>query len=67
MYVHEKAGTVEFRLSNEEDPTLWDDHGWVPYDAIQAAKKMYKGGPFDPEKAYDLDIAKALLAEAKKS
>ena len=65
MYIREVAGTIEFRLSNEEDSALWKDHGWVPNDAIVKAKEMYKGGPFDPNKAYDLKIARAMIAEEK--
>jgi len=65
MYVREAADTVEFRLSSEEDSALWKDHGWVPYEAIVKAKEMYKGGSFDPNKAYDLEIAKTLIAEAQ--
>jgi len=64
MYVRESAGTIEFRLSNEEDSAFWKEHGWVPYDAIVQAKEKYNGGAFDPNKAYDLEIAKALISEA---
>jgi hypothetical protein len=63
MYVREAGGTVEFRLWNREDPELWTQHGWVPYEAIQEASGMYTGTGFDPARAYDLDIARSLLAE----
>jgi hypothetical protein len=49
---------------NQDDGKMWEQHGWMPYSAILQAKAMYKGGPFDPDKAYDLAAAKALLDEA---
>ena len=64
MYVQEIDGMVQFRLWNSDDAKLWDDHGWIPYDAIQQAAAMYKKkNAFNPNQAYDLDIAKALLKE----
>ena len=63
MYVRAVSGEPEFRLWNQDDPQMWEDHGWVPYSAIVQAKAMYKGGPFDPNKAYDVAAAKALIKE----
>ncbi len=64
MYVQEIDGMVQFRLWNSDDAKLWDDHGWIPYDAIQQAAAMYeRKNAFNPNQAYDLDIAKALLKE----
>lgn len=67
MYVKKSEGAIYFRLWNREIPELWDEHGWMPYDAIMAAASMYKkgAGNFDPRKAYDIDVAKALLNEKK--
>jgi hypothetical protein len=65
MYVREAEGTIWFRLWNAEDQKLWDEHGWLPYDAIREATKIYQGGDFDPERAYDLELAKAVLREGK--
>ena len=62
MYIREAGGTVEFRMWNQQDPEMWKEHGWVPYEAIRQATEMYKGS-FDPEKAYDLDIARTLIAD----
>lgn len=64
MYVRQGEGDIDFRLWNQDDPKLWEEHGWVPYKAIVQAQAMYQGGPFDPQKAYDLNAAKALLADA---
>ncbi len=61
MYVRTTAAGIEFRMWNQDDPAMWEEHGWVPYNAIQAAKAMYKGGPFDPDRAYDLNLARALI------
>lgn len=64
MYVREKGGAVEFRMKNEDDPGIWNDHGWVPYDAIQQAQVLYeKRGRFDPNRAYDIRIAKVLIRD----
>ncbi len=63
MYVKEEGGQVWFRLWNGDDPELWQEHGWVPYEAIRQAQAMYTGDKFDPAQAYDLNLARALLAE----
>ena len=64
MYVREKKGEVEFRLRNEDDPSIWNDHGWVPYSAIQQAKVLYENrGRFDPNRAYDIRIAQVLIRD----
>jgi hypothetical protein len=63
MYVRQGDGEPEFRLWNQDDREMWQSHGWVPYSAVLEAKQMYTGGPFDPDKAYDLDAAKTLIRE----
>ena len=64
MYVREKNGDVEFRMKNEDDPTIWNDHGWVPYGAIKQAQVLYANkGPFDPQRAYDIQVAKTLIRD----
>jgi len=64
MYVREADGNILFRLWNTDDPGLWDEHGWVPYDAIKQAASMHKHKKFDPNQAYDINVAKMLLKEA---
>ena len=66
MYVREEDGAVCFRLWNANDPELWNEHGWVPYEAINQARAMYTGDAFDPGQAYDLPTARALIDEDKK-
>ena len=63
MYVREKNGEVEFRMRNEDDPGIWNDHGWVPYSAIEKASAIYDGDAIDPKQAYDIEIARALVKE----
>ena len=69
MYVKEEEGSVWFRLWNQDDPKLWDEHGWVPWGALEKAMQMYAAGkdepkkPFDPRAFYDLDLARQILAE----
>ena len=60
-YVRRFGNAIEFRLSNEDDPKLWEEHGWVPHDAITRAAGMFTKKGFDPNQVYDIDVAKALL------
>jgi hypothetical protein len=64
MYVKKSRGVIWFRLWNSKMPELWDEHDWVPYDAILKASEMRKKGnsSFDPSKAYDINIAEDLLS-----
>jgi hypothetical protein len=63
MYVREAEGTIWFRLWNADDPEVWEEHGWVPYGAIEQAAAMYKQGAFNPNQAYDIQVAEMLLKE----
>ena len=64
MYVQEEGGEIFFRLWNADDIQLWDDHDWIPYEAIKQAQAMYvQKNDFNPEQAYDLETAKAVLKE----
>ena len=62
-YVRESGGDILFRLWSADDPDLWKEHGWVPYEAIKQAAGMFKRGGFDPDQAYDIQVAKALIEE----
>ena len=67
MYVKEEENLIFFRLWNGKDKKLWDDHGWIPYEAIVQAMDMYRGGgEFNPNHAYDITIARTLIKEDKK-
>ena len=63
MYVKEEEGEIWFRLWNSADPELWKDHGWIPYTAVRQAMGMYRSSNFDPERAYDQEVAKAVLRD----
>ena len=67
MYVSGSEGDIYFRLWNADDPYLWIDHKWVPYGAVKQATKIYKGKNFDPNRAYDIEVAKILLKEENNS
>lgn len=67
MYVREDQGTVWFRLLNEADPGLWDDHGWIPWEALEQAMALRTPKDFDPKQAYDLNVARAVLKESVSS
>ncbi len=66
MYVRLGKQDVQFRLWDSKDPTLWEEHGWVDWMAIQQAAELYKkegrkGRP--PLKLYDIEIAIRLLKD----
>ena len=63
MYVRRVGNSICFRLWNQDDPALWEDHGWLPHEAIRQAMAMYSGKGMDPRRAYDLSAAMALLDE----
>jgi hypothetical protein len=62
MYVRKAGSELEFRLWNQDDPQMWESHGWVPYSAIEQAQAMYQGGSFDPRIAYDPVLARESLS-----
>jgi len=61
MYVRHFGGTIEFRLWNQDDPDLWKEHGWLSHDIILQAAKRADKKVFDPDQAYDMGVARALL------
>ncbi|MFW6081571.1 MAG: hypothetical protein ACOC7W_06625 [Desulfosalsimonas sp.] len=63
MYVRQSGDTVEFRMWNEDDPGMWEQHGWVAWEAIEQAAAMYSGKGLDPRQAYDMRLARALIKE----
>ncbi len=67
MYVKESGAGIMFRMWRRDDETLWEEHGWVPHDAIVQAAEMYTGKNFDPKTVYDIRIARALIRDEKDS
>lgn len=66
MYVQQVGPEICFRMWNADDPQMWEQHGWVPYGAVQQASGMFRRkDKFDPQRAYDLDIARTLLRESQ--
>ncbi len=63
MYVRKFGSEIQFRLWNQDLPELWEEHGWVAYEAIQQAAKMYAGKAINPVEVYDIDVAEALLKD----
>ena len=66
MYVRLGDNDIEFRLWDQDDDTLWEDHGWLPWKAILQAVELYKkvgrkGRP--PLHLYDIQIAIRLLKD----
>ncbi len=62
MYVKRDGSIMYFRMWNQDDPQMWEEHGWVPWQAIKKAIAMYKGEGFDPKLAYDIDVATTLVS-----
>lgn len=65
MYVKEERNSIYFRLWSADDEKLWQEHGWVPYEAVQEAMKLYEGKDFNPSRAYDIAIARTMLKETE--
>ena len=66
MYVRLGSSDVEFRLWDGNDESLWEEHGWVPYQAIQQAAELYEKegrGNKPPIHLYDIEIAIRLLKD----
>ena len=63
MYVRKVGDDICFRLWNADDEQLWEQHGWVPHEAIKQATALYTGKGFDPSTAYDIGVATELLSE----
>ncbi len=67
MYVRNNEGVIEFRLHNQDDPKLWEEHGWISFEAAKQAAEMYKerGNP-SPLHLYDFDVAVNVLRDEQK-
>jgi hypothetical protein len=61
MYVREAENTLWFRLWSEADPALWEDHGWLPWEAVRQAMALRTPKDFDAKRAYDPEVARAVL------
>ena len=66
MYIRLGMDDMEFRLWDANDPELWEEHGWVPWQAILQAAELYKeegrkGKP--PLHLYDMEIAIRLMKD----
>ncbi len=65
MYVRPVGDDICFRMWNADNADVWERHGWVPHEAVMQAAMMYrkKPGGIDPRYAYDLNVARALIAD----
>jgi hypothetical protein len=63
MYVRTVGADICFRMWNADDEKLWEEHGWVSYEAVKQAAGMYEGKGFNPGKTYDIEAAKALIRD----
>ncbi len=67
MYVRLYDGEIQFRLYDAKHPEVWDKHGWLPYQAVAQAAKLYGGNGPKVLNMYDLDVAIAVLEENNSS
>lgn len=65
MYVRLAQDDVEFRPWSLDDPSLWDDHGWVAYSALLAADRLAQeeGRRGPPMEMYDISVAIRLIKD----
>lgn len=68
MYVRQGDEGLEFRLWRSDHPEVWERHGWLAYDVLEAAAGVYKerGSASDPLVLYDVNVARALLRDAER-
>lgn len=67
MYIKIVEEDIAFRLWDDKNASMWDEHGWIPWNAISQAAEMYEkeereGAP--PLHLYDMDVAIRLLKDA---
>jgi len=68
MYVRDNDGIVEFRIDHVDEPGLWEEHGWITYEAAKKAAQLFKGrGVHDPMAMYDFEVALSVLQEEERS
>jgi hypothetical protein len=65
MYVRRFGDDIEFRLWSRDEPNLWEEHGWISHEAVVLAAKRFEKKAFNPNQAYDIAVAKALLNEKR--
>lgn len=65
-----ESGEILFRLWEADHPEVWERHPWLSMDIILQASGLYqqeRNPDANPAKLYDLAVAKALIAEARKN
>ena len=70
VYVREGTTGAEFRLWRQNMPEVWEKHGWMPHQVIEAAAAMYRESgeqKANPMLLYDLNVANALIKQEKKA
>ena len=63
MYVRQTGENIMFRMWSADDEKLWEEHGWVSYEAVLQAAEIFSGNHFDPKKVYDIRLARTLIRE----
>ncbi len=65
VYVRQGQAAPQFRLWKQDLPDVWEKHGWLDLQVIEAAAAMYRetGSGADPLLLYDTAVAKALIKQ----
>lgn len=59
-------GSIEFRMWDADHEEVWEKHGWISMDVVNAAIELFGSAHDDswhPEAIYDASVAEALLQE----
>ncbi|MBU3831954.1 MAG: hypothetical protein H9993_04485 [Candidatus Desulfovibrio faecigallinarum] len=62
-------GTIEFRMWDAEHDEVWEKHGWISMDVVNAAIELFgteRGDNWHPEAIYDASVAEALLQDKER-
>ena len=66
MYVRISDGVVEFRPAHADNARLWEQHGWIPYEAAKKADEYSREqGKRYPLHLYDFDVALGVLSDVQ--
>lgn len=65
VYVQQGPSGPQFRLWRQDMPEVWEKHGWLDMQVIEAAAAMYResGKGTDPMLLYDSAVALALIKQ----
>ncbi len=68
VYVRSGPAGAEYRLWHADYPEVWEKHGWLAQETLNAAAALYReqGSGANPLLLYDAGVAAALLKEEER-